>query len=78
MCFICRVLIARALVRITMRLVLYGLGAALLAALIAPARAVLLAARDGLAALGPGGLAVAATAAVMLWFGVVLARRRER
>ncbi|MFJ1742610.1 hypothetical protein ACIOG4_28540 [Streptomyces microflavus] len=75
MCFICRALGAALLARIVGRLLLYGLAVSLLVALTVPARAVLAAARDGVAGLGVGGLLLGAVGAAVLCGGFVCARR---
>ncbi|MFB6881233.1 hypothetical protein ACFCY8_10405 [Streptomyces noursei] len=62
MCFICGVLIALTFSRLVIRLLLYGLGIALLAALAEAVRAALL--RDGLAILGAVGLVLIVSATV--------------
>ncbi|MEU6331512.1 hypothetical protein ABZ851_30175 [Streptomyces sp. NPDC047049] len=70
MCFICRVLLALALSRIVIRLVLYGAGVTLLAALTEVVRAALL--RDGSVMLGAVGMILVAT------WGTAFVRRRAR
>lgn len=76
MCFICRVLCAILLTRIVVRILLYGLGLALLIALTFPARALFFALRDGLADIGVVGPALAVLAAVLVGTGIVFGRRR--
>ncbi|MFI8932477.1 hypothetical protein ACIG3E_33035 [Streptomyces sp. NPDC053474] len=66
MCFICRVLIAVALARITARLLLYALAAALLMALTVPVRAFVLTTWDTLTAPAISGLVAALAAAVLV------------
>ncbi|MFI7087703.1 hypothetical protein ACIBUR_29415 [Streptomyces anulatus] len=75
MCFICRALGAALLARIAGRLLLYGLAVSILVALTVPARAVLAAARDGVAGLTGGGLLLGVVAAAMLCVGFACARR---
>ncbi|MFD3422665.1 hypothetical protein [Streptomyces decoyicus] len=74
MCFICRVLLALALTRVVVRLVLYGLGVVLLAVLAQGVRVALL--RDGLVVLGTVG-AVLVASAIASW-GAALIRRGGR
>ncbi|GGX53002.1 hypothetical protein GCM10010341_87870 [Streptomyces noursei] len=62
MCFICRVLIALTLSRLFVRLILYSLGIALLAALAEAVRAALL--RNGMAILGAVVLVLVVSVAV--------------
>ncbi|WP_431984114.1 hypothetical protein [Streptomyces qinglanensis] len=77
MCFICRLLLAVLLARFVGRLLLWGMGLALLVALIAPARAVFLALGDVLTTLGMVGppLTVLVIALICVGLAIVVRRR---